>query len=105
MACNGDGNGKDPVAETQEKVLAVVGPEVVRPTLDRALTEASSLTDAVAGWAEAQNSGGDAAAALVVAQEAWRATMDVWQEVEVQQIGPAGSSLTAKGGADLRDEV
>lgn len=105
MACNGDGNGKDPVAEAQEKVLAAVGPEVVRPTLDRALTEASSLTDAVAGWAEAQNSGGDAAAALVAAQDAWRATMDVWQEAEVLQIGPAGSSLTAKGGADLRDEV
>ena len=31
--------------------------------------------------------------------------MAAWQRVEVMQLGPAGASLTAVGGADLRDEI
>ena len=31
--------------------------------------------------------------------------MSTWQELEVMQIGPAGSSLTEAGGLDLRDEM
>jgi predicted lipoprotein len=41
----------------------------------------------------------------VVAQDAWWTAMATWQELEVMQVGPAGSSLTTAGGLDLRDEV
>lgn len=39
------------------------------------------------------------------ARAAWREAMNVWQRLEVMQIGPAGASDSALGGADLRDEI
>lgn len=38
------------------------------------------------------------------ARQAWRDAIDVWQRLEVMQIGPAASS-TQPGGVDLRDSV
>ena len=41
---------------------------------------------------------------IEAAQEAWQKTMDLWQQLEVMQIGPAGRS-TQPGGQDLRDLI
>lgn len=86
------------------EVLRAVGPEVVLPGLGRFLTEASALADAVSAWEQAVQTGtGEAEQAA--AQEAWLATFATWQELELMQLGPAASSLTAAGGEDLRDEI
>jgi predicted lipoprotein len=41
---------------------------------------------------------------LEAAQEAWQNTVDLWQELEVMQVGPAGSS-TEPGGEGLGDVI
>ncbi|MBX2801704.1 MAG: imelysin family protein [Myxococcales bacterium] len=97
---------EDPGTETaavapEAAMLAAVGPEVVWPTLDRMQAALTDLDDAVSAWEQAD--GDDAARAR--ARDAFLAAMDVWQELEVMQVGPAGSSLTTTAGLDLRDEV
>lgn len=84
-------------------VLAAVGPEVVEPTLARFSTELAALDGALDDWDAA--AGGDTTAARTAVQDRWYAAMMVWQELELMQVGPAGSSLTAIAGEDLRDEV
>jgi predicted lipoprotein len=106
LACNDGAEGEPPpAADVMLELLAGVGPEVVQPALSRASEAAEQLVAASVAWASAESAGGDTAAARASAQEAWRALMERWQEVEVLQIGPAASSLTAVGGQDLRDEV
>lgn len=79
--------------EGAAEVLVDVGAEVVVPALDRFLDEADALRDAlVAGDRDA-------------AQAAFLVATATWQELEMMQMGPAGSSLQATGGADLRDEI
>ena len=85
--------------------LAGVGPAVVEPALERFVAETEALEEAVTAWSSALESGGDADAARTDAQARWRSAMAVWQELEVMQIGPAASSLTAIAGEDLRDEI
>lgn len=99
VACT---DGQDDVgAITSAEVadlLADVGPEVVEPALADFLVQAGALETALSTWDGAD--GGRAEA-----QAAWTAAMSSWQRLEVMQIGPAASSLTAVGGADLRDEI
>lgn len=106
-ACDGGagGGGDDPVGAALADLLADVGPEVVIPAVARAATAAATLEAATAAWREAEAGEGDASAAQAEAQAAWWAMMTAWQEVELLQLGPAASSLTAVAGADLRDEV
>lgn len=107
-ACRGVGGGDDtdtPVTDTLADALAAVGPSVVEPALARARAEADTLAAATADLAAVRAAGEDDTAALAAAQAAWYATMAAWQEAELHQIGPAGASLTAVGGQDLRDEV
>lgn len=104
-ACDPAGN--DAANETTDilaALLAGVGPNVVQPALERAVTASQAAQSAAEAWRDAELSG-DAGAAQLAAQDAWWAFMLVWQELEVYQIGPAASSLTAVGGADLRDLV
>ncbi|MEQ1570644.1 MAG: imelysin family protein, partial [Myxococcota bacterium] len=54
-------------------------------------------------WSAAEDA--DADAARAAAADQWTRVMDRWQEVEVMQLGPAGSSLTTVGGEDLRDAI
>ena len=42
---------------------------------------------------------------LLEAQEKWFDTMIQWQELEVMQVASLGSSLTAVGGQDVRDNI
>ncbi|MDP2310403.1 MAG: imelysin family protein [Pseudomonadota bacterium] len=107
VACDGGKDGDEPnvVVETLAAALADVGPYVVRPALDRAAAAADTLVIAAEAWEAAEASGTGGAEAQAAAQAAWWGLMEAWQEVEVLQIGPAASSLTAAGGADLRDSV
>lgn len=105
LAC-GDDKGEDTAtSDTLAALLADVGPEVVRPALDRATTAADALVAAASAWEAAEVAGSGGAEAQAAAQEAWWALMAAWQELELYQIGPLGSSITAVGGEDLRDEV
>ena len=82
-----------------EDLLAQVGPGVVQPALADFLVAMDGLAAALAAWDGSEGSSRDEA------QNAWRVAMRAWQRVEVMQIGSLGSSLTAAGGADLRDEI
>lgn len=100
-----DDTDAEPVDAVVAAMLADVWPEVVAPALAAAEIEAEALLVATEAWAAAERADGDTVTARAQAQEAWRAAMRAWQGVEVLQIGPAGDSLTAVGGADLRDHV
>jgi len=80
---------------SSQDVLVDVGAEVVVPTLDRFLDDLTALRVAI----EAQPfDRTEARSALAVA-------LETWQELELMQLGPAGSSVATTGGADLRDEI
>lgn len=105
-ACDGGKPPEDtPVGDALAALLAGVGPEVVRPALDRAATASDALVVATEAWQDAEAADAGTEEAQAAAQAAWWAMMEAWQQVEVLQIGPAASSLTAVGGADLRDAV
>ena len=82
-----------------DEVLAAVGPEVVQPGLADFEAELATLEQELVDW---QSLGGGEP---IEAREAWVRTMLAWQRLEVQQIGPAGSSLSVLGGEDYRDEI
>ena len=90
---------------TDETVAALLQqvPVVVEPALTQVVVEAEVLDDAVAAYAAAAPD--DRALALADAKQAWRGTMLAWQQVEVMQIGPTASSITALGGEDRRDAI
>lgn len=95
-----------PVATHLQDALAGVWPAVIEPALDRARARADALVQATNAWAEAERDDGDALAAREAAQLAWLDLVEVWQELEVMQIGPAGSTAASvAGGADLRDAI
>lgn len=83
-------------------VLAQVGPSVIEPTLARYIDAAGVLGESLAAW---EADGANGSSAHVAVQDAWVEAMLVWHELEVMQVGPAASSLSAVGGADVRDEV
>jgi predicted lipoprotein len=93
-----------PEAAALERVLAQVGPGVVLPAIASFEQELLDLQAAVLGWQGALATG-DGAAEREAAQLAWRAALDAWQELELLQLGPAGSSISVAGGQDLRDRV
>jgi predicted lipoprotein len=106
MACDGGpGTGDPAVAKAVAATLADTWPQVVSPALAEAEEASRLLETALVAWSSAEDTDGDAEAARLAAQEAWRAALGAWQQVEVMQLGPLGSSLTAKGGLDLRDRV
>lgn len=81
------------------ELLAQVGPGVVQPALTEFLVAMDGLDAALAAWDGGEGASRDEA------QAAWKTAMRAWQRVEVMQVGSLGSSLTAVGGADLRDEI
>ena len=97
VACLPDDPGNTPLAEHSGDVLADLGPEVIQPTLARFRTEVDALRAAVVSWGE----GGSRQDVV----DPFVGALAVWQEAELMQVGPAGPSLTAAGGQDLRDEI
>jgi predicted lipoprotein len=105
-ACtDGGGNGDADLQAAIAAVLADTWPQVLEPTLAEAEASAATLEAALQAWSEAERADVGVEAARVAAQEAWRGALSAWQRVEVLQLGPLGSSLTAVGGQDLRDQV
>lgn len=105
--CAADPEPPGPVASHLQDALAGVWPAVLEPALDRARDRADALVQATVAWAEAEREDDDGTdAAREAAQRAWFDLMTVWQELEVMQIGPAGSTAASvAGGADLRDAI
>jgi predicted lipoprotein len=90
-----------PAGDVLTETLAYAGDEAVLPTLRAFSQSLADLEVAVADWQAAPTDDGARAAA----QQAWVDAMDAWQQAELMQLGPAGSSLTALGGLDLRDRI
>jgi len=105
MACNGPDTDTDDSGIDLGPALAGVGPNVVLPTLTRFDAEMTSLQTATVAWSDALDAGGDGVAERAAAQEAWASAMAVWQQAELLQIGPGGSTPSVVGALDLRDEV
>ena len=89
----GGGGGGDPGRRGQ--VLAALGVDVVLPLIAKVESDAAALETALSE-ATTDPGGRDAAQAV------WNDTLGTWQQLEVMQFGPLGSSLTVMGGQDLR---
>jgi len=83
------------------QTLANTGSEVILPALRDASAASQALADAVDVWVASP----EGSAERDAARAAWEEAMAAWQVVEVMQVGPAASSLTAAGGEDIRDYV
>jgi predicted lipoprotein len=105
LACEtAQDTGAEIVSDALGGLLAAVGPDVVLPMLEDFHLAGGQLNTQLAALDQAYE-GQDAASALAAAQDQYVQTMSLWQQLEVLQIGPAGSSLYAIGGEDLRDEI
>lgn len=106
-ACRGgDDTGPSESGSAVAAALADFWPHALEPALADARAAAEALAAACAAWdAAASTAGAAATAEQAAAQGAFEAAFDAWQRVEVMRVGPLASSLTAVGGADLRDEV
>ncbi|HHH30476.1 MAG TPA: hypothetical protein ENK57_19335, partial [Polyangiaceae bacterium] len=82
-----------------QAMLDSLGSRVFLPTVQGFAASAETLEAATAAYA---SSGTDRD--RDVARASWAAAMDVWQELEVMQVGPAAPA-TAFGGQALRDEI
>jgi len=101
-SCGDDGGGDGPVDEgPRAEVLAHLGEDVVVPTLVDFQSRAAELETATAALAGSPDDTGLRADA----QAAWVAAMDVWQEAELMQVGPAGAMFETPGGDDFRDQI
>lgn len=86
-------------------VLASIGARVIVPATAELTVLAGSLRSAVDTFAADAGAGASVETSLPAAQAAWREVMTQQQRLEVMQVGPAGSSLVAIGGEDLRDAI
>ncbi len=111
QGCTGTSGIGDTAANTAGEsplvadILAAIGPQVVTPALERFLVDMTRLEENIETVSVLLESEQDIEEGLAEAQQAWLAAMGVWEEIELMQIGPAGSSLTVTGGQDLRDEI
>ncbi len=87
------GSGVPPDSGRRGEVLASIGENVAVPLQNQFAEEAAALEQALT---EATPENRDAARA------AWQTAMATWQQLEVMQFGPLGSSLSVMGGQDFR---
>jgi len=109
LSCGDDGaSGEDagpgfdagPDALTRAEVLAHLGENVILPRYRDFVPEAEALTVALDAYAADPSD-----ANRTAAQEAWVAAMDVWQEIEMMQLGPLAAADLAMAGQDIRDDI
>jgi predicted lipoprotein len=86
-------------AEATRALLGSVSERVIFSTI-RSFEDAAAELERRTQTSATSNSSADREAA----QQAWRAAIGIWQELELMQIGPAGMTGTL-GGLDLRDEI
>ena len=95
-------------SDVVSNMLSDVGPNVILPSLQQFGTELDALGEALeefqATLANDDSSDASGSAKLTV-QTQWKTTMNIWQQLELMQVGPAGSSLQFIAGQDLRDEI
>ena len=91
----------DEVRDALTGMLEDAWPTTIEPALANAEDKLAGLKTAITDWV-ADSSSEDVRTA---AQDAWVETMRAWQALEVMQVGPAASSLTAVGGENIRDEI
>jgi predicted lipoprotein len=95
------------IESAEEQDEALIGmledtwPTAIEPALNSADASIAALQTATVAWAA--DSGSETA--RTAAQDAWIEAMRAWQALEVMQVGPAGSSLTALGGENIRDSI
>ncbi|MBX2804183.1 MAG: imelysin family protein [Myxococcales bacterium] len=85
------------LTQAESDLLTDIGPMVVAPTLEQFRTDVVALREALVAWRDGS--------ARENARDPFLAAMLSWQQAEVLQIGPAAQSVSATGGADLRDEI
>ena len=88
-------------SEVTPQILEDVGSLVILPTLERFVSTADGLRTRL----EALESAPTDDDLILDAQAQWIASAAIWQQLELMQIGPAGSSLSVLGGQDIRDEI
>ena len=88
-------------SEIAPQVLEDVGSRVIIPTLELFIESADLLTVRLEAL-EAEPFNNEI---LTEAQAQWIESANLWQQLELMQIGPAGSSLSVPGGQDMRDEI
>jgi len=101
VACGGDDSspvldaGDTDAGPPSPRRAAVIGvvDEVIVPTLTGFREETGTLLGALED--------GD----LDAARAAWIGAIDVWQEVELMQVGPTGAMDATTGGEDFRDAI
>lgn len=109
-ACSGpftqDEGGADggPHEDLRAELMHSIANYALAPSFANFANSAAMLESTSAAHRDAIG-GEDEATAALAAQDAWRDTMSSWQVLEMMQLGPAGSSSKAIGGADLRDEI
>ncbi len=102
---NESGFEDEEVIRTVAAILRNTGSEVILPSLEQVSVALSSLDSTLVAWEAAFEAGEDTTGVRADAQAAWTAAMMAWQEHELMQVGPAGSSLFAVAGEDLADEA
>ncbi len=100
-----DGGGGDAgadVVESGQRLAAVqsIANDVILPGYRDFVAATTALETAVTTLASEPS-----AENRTAAQEQWRQTMDLWQELEAMQVGPAGLADRTTAGEDLRDEI
>jgi predicted lipoprotein len=107
---NGDGTNDDAPSPAEavdlEVILTSLAENVILPVYQEFARAAVALEVASSNYAVAiANDSGDAADKLTALEIAWKSAMAAWQQAEMLQIGPAGSSSKMVAGANLRDEI
>jgi predicted lipoprotein len=87
------------------QLLETVGPGVILPALESFQVETLLLSDALADLEESVLAGEDTSELEAAAQDQWMSVMGAWAQLDVMQIGPQASSLSAVSGGDIRDEI
>jgi predicted lipoprotein len=89
-----------PDAGRRPEVLAHLGENVILPSYRNFADRAGALATALETYASGPDDTTQAAA-----REVWRETMEVYQEVEMMQLGPLAPMADAAGGRDIRFEL
>lgn len=106
---NNSNNNQEPhptEAVDLETILTSLAQNVILPVYQEFQTAAMALQTASNDYASAVLSNSSEVGDTLTALEgAWKNAMTAWQQAEMLQIGPAGSSSSMIGGANLRDEI
>ena len=82
------------------EVVRSLSHEVILPKVGEFSQAASVLEEAAREYSAERSD-----ERKLAVQNAWQDAMNLWQELEVMQVGPAGAMDTTIGGEDLRDEI